>query len=59
MRRVWTSGAWRSVPVLDRKQLTSAVRRGPALVLDYGSTTLIPQGWRFQLDRAGNLLCLR
>ena len=28
-------------------------------VLDYGSTTLIPQGWRFHLDRAGNLLCLK
>ena len=56
-RRVWVSGAWRSVPVLQREQLTSVMRRGPALVLDYGSTTLIPQGWRFQLDRAGNLLC--
>jgi N-methylhydantoinase A len=58
-RRVWVSDAWRKVPVLDREQLTSASRRGPALVLDYGSTTLIPQGWRFQLDRAGNLLCLK
>ena len=58
-RRVWTSGAWRTVPVLDREQLTIASRRGPALVLDYGSTTLIPQGWRFHLDRAGNLLCLK
>jgi N-methylhydantoinase A len=58
-RRIWISGAWRSVPVLKRDQLTSVIRRGPALVLDYGSTTLIPQGWRFQLDRAGNLLCLK
>jgi N-methylhydantoinase A len=58
-RRVWTAGAWRSVPVLKREQLSSVIRRGPALVLDYGSTTLIPQGWRFQLDRAGNLLCLK
>jgi len=56
-RRVWVSGAWRKVPVLKREQLTSASRCGPGLVLDYGSTTLIPQGWRFQLDRAGNLLC--
>jgi len=58
-RRIWISGAWRSVPVLKREQLTSVIRRGPALVLDYGSTTLIPQGWRFQLDRVGNLLCLK
>jgi len=58
-RRIWISGAWRSVPVLKREQLTTVIRRGPALVLDYGSTTLIPRGWRFQLDRAGNLLCLK
>jgi hypothetical protein len=29
--------------------------RGPALVIDYGSTTLIPPGWRFSLDKFGNL----
>ena len=58
-RRVWISGAWRSVPVLNREQLRNVARSGPALVLDYGSTTLIPQGWRFHLDRAGNLFCLK
>jgi hypothetical protein len=24
-------------------------------VVDYGSTTLIPLGWRFAVDRSGNL----
>jgi len=56
LRRVWISGSWRRVPVWDREQLTKSPLRGPALVLDYGSTTLVPSGWRFHVDRAGNLL---
>jgi len=55
-RRVWVGGAWRMVPVWSRKNLTSAPRRGPALVLDYGSTTLVAPGWGFLVDAAGNLL---
>jgi hypothetical protein len=35
----------------------SAKRKGPALVIDYGSTTLIPPGWQFVVDKAGNLHC--
>jgi N-methylhydantoinase A/oxoprolinase/acetone carboxylase beta subunit len=60
LRRVWiagtSSGFWRRVPVWNRDQLTRTPRNGPALVLDYGSTTLIPPDWRFHLDSAGNLL---
>jgi N-methylhydantoinase A len=56
LRRVWISGSWRRVPVWDRQQLAKAPLRGPALVLDYGSTTLVPPGWRFHVDPAGNLL---
>jgi N-methylhydantoinase A len=55
-RRVWVEGAWRRVPVWNREQLGYAVRRGPALILDYGSTTLAPPGWRYRVDRAGNLI---
>jgi N-methylhydantoinase A len=56
-RRVWTNGAWRAVPVLDRTQANAG--KGPALILDYGSTTLIPAGWGFKVDRAGNLVATR
>ena len=56
LRRVWISGSWRRAPVWDRLQLAKTTLRGPALVLDYGSTTLVPPGWRFHVDRAGNLL---
>jgi N-methylhydantoinase A len=58
IRRVWVNGSWRRVHVWNREELAEAPRRGPALVLDYGSTTLVPAGWRFHVDRAGNLLIL-
>ena len=56
IRRVWVKDAWRRVPVWNREQLGKTRLRGPALVLDYGSTTLVPPGWRFHVDQAGNLL---
>jgi len=59
-RSVWIAGGWRKVPVWKRTQLASysnARRRaGPALVLDYGSTTLIPPEWGYRRDAAGNLI---
>jgi N-methylhydantoinase A len=55
-RRVWVAGSWRSVDTWRREQLTADPRNGPALILDYGSTTLIPPGWRFLVDDAGNLV---
>jgi N-methylhydantoinase A len=59
LRRIWMTGAWRRVRVWNREQLSKTSLRGPALVLDYGSTTLVPPGWRFHLDGAGNLLIER
>lgn len=55
-RRIWLDGAWREIPVLQRARVLSSDKPGPALILDYGSTTLIPQGWRYRNDRAGNLI---
>ena len=55
-RRVWVNGTWRDLPVWYRKNLTATRRTGPALVLDYGSTTLVAAGWRYSVDAAGNLL---
>ena len=54
-RRVWTGGAWKRAPVWNRAGLRTT-QRGPALVADYGSTTLIPRGWRFRVDAPGNLV---
>jgi N-methylhydantoinase A len=54
-RRIHTAGAWRNTPVHARGELPKSSLRGPALVIDYGSTTLIPPGWRYSLDKFGNL----
>ena len=55
VRSIHSAGAWRPTPVYRRAELSFAKLRGPALVVDYGSTTLAPPGWRFGLDRFGNL----
>jgi N-methylhydantoinase A/oxoprolinase/acetone carboxylase beta subunit len=59
MRKVRIGGKWLRVPVYHRADLSAQRRRGPALVIDYGSTTLIPPGWRFLCDKAGNLVVTR
>ena len=55
-RRVWTGSNWKTIEVWKREHLGDRAKTGPALVLDYGSTTLVPGGWKFRVDRAGNLL---
>ena len=55
LRRVWI-GSWRNIPAWLRAHVGQKPQSGPALVLDYGSTTLVPPDWRFHVDRAGNLL---
>lgn len=54
-RRVYSDGKWRKMPLYQRAGVGARRRKGPALVLDYGSTTLIPPGWSFSVDRSGNL----
>ena len=56
IRRVWVEGAWRKIPALPRAQVSPRRAAGPALILDYGSTTLIPPGWWYRNDRSGNLI---
>jgi N-methylhydantoinase A len=55
MRRVFVGGRWRRIPAWERSQLPARRMGGPALVLDYGSTTLIPAGWSFRTDESGTL----
>jgi len=58
-RRVYIHNQWRDIPAWQRAQLSARRAKGPALVLDYGSTTLVPPGWSFRRDRAANLLLER
>jgi len=55
VRRIYSAGAWRETPVYARSSLPAAELHGPALVVDYGSTTLIPPGWTLSRDKLGNL----
>lgn len=48
------------VTVHDRSSLgAGASIHGPALVTEYGSTTLLPHGWTAVVDAWGNLQCTR
>jgi N-methylhydantoinase A/oxoprolinase/acetone carboxylase beta subunit len=55
-RRVWVGRDWRTIPALSRDQVVSHRAAGPALILDYGSTNLVPPGWSYRNDRSGNLI---
>jgi N-methylhydantoinase A len=50
-RRIWISGKWRDVPVKGRSK-----GRGPALIVDYGSTVLVAPEWSFHTDPRGTLV---
>jgi N-methylhydantoinase A len=44
------------LPVFDREQLRPGARfKGPAVVVEYSSTTLVPKGWRCNVDAWHNL----
>ena len=45
------------IPVYDRQQLRPGAHlRGPALIGEYGSTTLLPDGWQAAVDGGRNLI---
>jgi N-methylhydantoinase A len=55
-RKVRIAGKWHRARVSRRADLSARSKSGPALLVDYGSTTLIPPGWQFILDKVGNLI---
>ena len=55
-RTVWFEDAPRDCPVWERERLPArALLRGPAIVEEFGATTVIPPGWRGAVDEHGNL----
>lgn len=49
-----------SVPVYEREKLRPGAQlAAPAIVIEYGSTTLIPAGWQAHVDAQQNLLLQR
>ncbi|MEZ5401227.1 MAG: hydantoinase/oxoprolinase family protein [Bryobacteraceae bacterium] len=57
-RRVFLGGKWQTAAVHTRESMRGAAR-GPALVLDYGSTVAVPPGWSARVDRVGALVLRR
>ena len=55
-RYIYLNGRRYSIAVWKREQLSGTWRKGPALILDYGSTTLVPPRWKYRVDGIGNLI---
>jgi N-methylhydantoinase A len=55
-RSVWFQDRAHDCPVWDRERLPGdAVIVGPAIVEEFGATTVVPPGWRGIVDAQGNL----
>ncbi|HEV8474837.1 MAG TPA: hydantoinase/oxoprolinase family protein, partial [Methylomirabilota bacterium] len=55
-RGVWFDGRRHDCPVWERERLPApATLTGPAIVEEFGATTVIPPGWRASVDEQGNL----
>jgi N-methylhydantoinase A len=55
-RRVWFGGEPRDCPVWERDRLpVRATLQGPAIVEEFGATTVVFPGWAGRLDEQGNL----
>jgi N-methylhydantoinase A len=59
-RAVWFGGARHDAPVWERARLPAgAALRGPAIVEEFGATTVVPPGWRGAVDAHGHLVFTR
>jgi len=55
-RAVWLDGAPHDCPVWERERLPEgASLAGPAIIEEFGATTIVPPGWRGAVDEHGNL----
>ena len=55
-RPVWFGGRAHDCPVWDRDRLPEGIELlGPAIVEEFGATTVVPPGWRGRVDDHGNL----
>jgi N-methylhydantoinase A len=58
-RKVWVNGRWRQIVSASREGLGTKPLPGPALIKDYGATTLVPPGWSIKRDATGSLILSR
>jgi N-methylhydantoinase A len=59
-RPAWFDGRRLDVPVYERDGLGAATTvRGPAIVEEFGATTVVPPGWTARVDATANLVLER
>jgi N-methylhydantoinase A len=59
-RAAWFDGSELGVDVYERAGLApSGTLRGPAIVEEFGATTVVPPGWTARVDDLGNLILER
>ncbi|MEZ5810565.1 MAG: hydantoinase/oxoprolinase family protein [Rhizobiaceae bacterium] len=57
-RQVWFGDAWHDCPVYFRNKLPSGPHiSGPAVIEEFGGTTVVPPGWEIEVHLSGALLC--
>ncbi len=55
--KVWLSERPKQLGVYDRAQLDpGAAVESPAIIIEYGSTALVPEGWRARIDSFRNIV---
>ena len=55
-RRIWFGGAPADCPVWERERLPERARlAGPAIMEEFGATTVLPPGWIGKVDEHGNI----
>lgn len=47
---------WMETAIIDRASLLSGARKGPLIIEEYDSTTVVPQGWVAELDQFTNIV---
>ena len=58
--RMWSNGAWRDVPLVDRTGLAKgATVDGPAILTEPTGTNILEEGWRAECAAGGNLVLRR
>jgi len=54
LRKAFFDGQWIDTPIYWRESLPAGfAEKGPAIVEEYDSTTVIPPGWKFVVDETG------
>jgi N-methylhydantoinase A len=57
---VWWRGRFQTTPFYERERLPAGVRiKGPAVVVEYSSTTAVPPGWDCQVNEYLDLMLSR